>query len=34
VGEALQAILDQLLGGLDVVARSVILEHDSPSCDA
>jgi hypothetical protein len=29
VGEALQAMLDQLLGRLDVVARSVILEHDS-----
>jgi len=34
VGEELQELLDQLLGPLDIVQRSVILEHDSLSYDA
>jgi hypothetical protein len=34
VGEVLQAMHDQRLGRLDVVARSAILAPDSSSCDA
>jgi len=33
-GGVLREMLDQLLARLDVVPLSMILEHDSPSCDA